>query len=445
MSFEVDRLSLVVSPRGLLDAATAANGLWSMAMEPMYMASGAASDTRSTPAQVRQVPIPPQVPFPLRPAVTTAVQTHVGELRSMLSLESRPLASLSVRGLEFEACKSEWWERSSNDEQAISKTAANFAPAPQRLVSTGWPGWSFTMGHKASAMRYVRMRIHGVGMLDLTTDGQLHHEVISHAFTTKIYSGLAASGKSAMDRGFTSQGRIPRSQDRSFSYSTTGVAPTTGAPTASPERMPVVVLEFIPALADGRRGAELNISVRGLRVCYLRRFMAEVIKYFGPDGLGPVFDVAQNLWTSRTNISAGAGAGADVGGSGSDADNQEEKVAVVVGEEDVALPDDWSVVSSGSRGATHERNTRQKPTPDDENPGRRGVDDYGRGGENDGAKALSGDGAAASEGGAAAMRLTAILEDFAVLLPRNTHSREAAALRCEELILEVRWRFKVLV
>lgn len=429
-SIVVDRLSSVTSPAGFLTAAKAAKDLRTAAVDanPANYGEGTSSRVaRDQRLPARQATTRMLAPLPLRPAVTIAVQLQVGEVRSLLSLESRPLASLSMSGLAFEAHRNEWWERTSVDysnlgaiaefvrgkatwvdtrgDAEVRRVPAATDVGRERAMPTGWPGWSLTAGRKATALRYVRVRLQGIRILDLTTDGQLHHEVVSHAEAAGTNTATAATGGTA-ERGPYS-GQTARPYGRG------------AAAVAAAERLPVVVVEFVPARADGRKDGELNASVRGVRVCYLRRFMAEVIKYFGPDGLGPVMEVARTF----------AGGEAEVPGSDDD-DEEEEKVAVVVGEEDAAVPDDWSVVSSVTNRAGVKRDARETSpgAPLGQQPG------DGQGGtatpdveSRDSRVNMN-----------RAMRVTAVLEDLTVVLPRSTHSREAAAVQCEKLVLEVR-------
>ena len=190
----------------------------------------------------------------------------------------------------------------------------------------------------------------------------------------------------------------------------------------------MIVVELIPGVSRrGGEGGEINASVRGLRVCFLYRFVAELIKYFGPNGLGPVLAVVRRFGGGGESGGGGGGGGGDVGSEAED-----ESIAVVMGEDDQAIPDKWSVAGS----------------------------DEGRHGGGGGGGRSSGAGVAASPGAQGAgtnrakaaglaargpadesgpgTRVTAALQDLVVVIPRNTHSREAAAATCEELVLEVR-------
>lgn len=421
----VDRLSLVSSPSGFLTVARALNALRVAAVEANTSAyrpafcgegNGSAEEIGRTSvrasAKTKQIQYRLLAPVPLRPVVNTTVQIEVAELRSLLSLESRPLASVAITGLTFEASKDQWWERGGeNASFSYSLASKAAAEAPENARSTGWPGWSLTEGFQASAYRYVRFRLNGLGVLDLTTDGQLHHEVISHVGASETVTSAAAVFA-------TPAGGTP---ERGSDFAWKSAAPTAAATAA--ERLPVVVVELIPAhTADDHSVGEVNASVRGLRVCFLRRFMAEVAKYFGPDGLGPIF--ALNL-------------GDDVSGAGiSDSDaveQEEESTAVVVGEEDAVIPDDWSVLSgkSGTDGGTRRESSGGVHL--DENAAENGARQSG------GAVSARGGGSVENSCGFTrkGMRVTAVLEDLTVVLPRNTHSREAAAVYCEELVVEV--------
>lgn len=433
-SVVIDRLSFVASPNGFLTAARAATALESAMMAawtPPYI--GTADATKGPePANALR----PSAPLPLRPLMSTTVHVQVAELKSLLSLESRPLASLSMSGLAFEASRSEWWDLDEIEEVTSQPPGGNAAPpspmwggttstaypkstqtaaekAQARSMPTaGWPGWTWTRGRHRKALGYLRICLQGVGVLDLTTDGQLHSEVVSHAKAADV-TVSAAHGATATPTSMTG---------RRSSANRTMRAHETAARWAAAEQPPVVVVEVIPARFGG--GGEVNASVHGLRVCFLRRFMAEVTKYFGPDGLGPVFAVARRVGGGRS--------AAD--GPESEAPDRAETVAIVVGEEDEAIPDNWSVLSLDGE-------------------------------DEDGVKTVRGSGDAVSSGTGnvrtssgrvfdsvdeavssksevdmdmeAGMRITAVLEDVAVVIPRSTHSRESAAVKCDELVLEV--------
>lgn len=416
----VDRLSIVSSPSGFLTVARVLNALQVAAVDANTSASRSAScgegsssveeeGLTSVQSSVKkQIQNRLLAPIPLRPAVNTTVQIEVAELQSLLSLESRPLASVAVTGLTFEASRDQWWER--GDDNAVSRysPAAKAAPGAQENArTTGWPGWSLIGGLQASAYRYVRSRLHGLSVLDLTPDGQLHHEVVSHVGASETMPSVTAA--------VTSTSGTP---EHGSNIVWKSAAPTTAATAA--ERLPVVVIDYVPAHAGERSAGEVNAYVRGLRVCLLRRFITEVAKYFGPAGLGPVF--ALNF-------------GVDVGGAGiSESDTieqQEEDAAVVIGEEDTMIPDDWSVLSgkSGTGGGTRTDNSA----------GVQYSENVEHNAKQSGATLVPGDGSVddSSDFASQSIRVTAVLGDVTVVLPRNTHSREAAAVHCDELVVEV--------
>lgn len=423
----VDRLSLVSSPNGILTAARAIKALRDATVSidaairksgTSEVANGLASENEGRPVRTRpeashdQSGLP--APIPLRPAISTAVQVEIRELRALLSLDSRPLVSLSVSGLALEASRKQWWERNDGNLWRVSSpTSASADEAPGKAMTPGWPDWSFSEGRQASALRYVRFRLRRLSVLDLTTDGQLHHEVISHDGAGQTAASAAAAAPTppsgTADRGSWN----PR----------TYLKTTAAAPAPVTEQLPVVI-EFLPARPDGRAVGKVNASVRGLRVCFLRRFAAELTKYFGPDGLGPVFAVAQSF--SSGNPLAAVGVGEH------DPNRRGDKLGVVGDEADAAIPDDWSVISDSSVSRS-----RGVVSNSDIDVGEQGTNN---GTAHDGAQSPPNDRSVdrrreiASKG----MHVTAVLEHLTVVLPRGTHSREAAAVRCEQLVLEAR-------
>lgn len=440
-SVAIDRLSFVTSPNGFLTAARAATSLEAAAKAARNFESGEEGALRE-PKPVALVSR--SAPLPLRPSVSTSLHVQVGELWSMLSLESRPLASLNVTGLAFEASRKEWWDLDNIHNGGAFQPAKRKIPTDGDLVdtpssafglryprvametarersrpTTGWPGWTWTKGRNRTALGYLRVCLQSLGVLDLTTDGQLHSEVVCHATaadTPAPSAPVSAATTGGPDRR-TSAARNSRAYETTAARSATSTAAV-----ADPELPPVIIVELIPASPTGSGGGEVNVSVIGLRVCFLRRFMAEVARYFGPDGLGPVFAVAQSI--------GGGSCGVTGGNVESGAENDEEKVAANVNSaERDATPDGRGVsnskkinrlgrshvVGSGPREQAGQIPTSQKVS--------------GPGG---------GGGGVESKGGTPlGMRITAVLEDLIVVVPRSTHSREAAAVKCEELILEV--------
>lgn len=408
-SVAIDQLSFVASPNGFLTAAKAATALEAVAADAAAAEAPSQDDMATTTEGKKGFDIGaagrPAVPLLLRPLVSTSVHVKVGEFRSLLSLESRPLTSLSVAGLAFEASRSEWWDLDEINAAISHSLGGPHTPANVHLERTmpnvGWPGWAWTGGRHRTALGYLRVSLQGLDLLDLTTDGQLHHQVISH--------------EGAPDEIVASPGSMPgvarrmSATDRraSGSRSSRGHGAMMKE-SAVVEQLPVVVVELIPE--NSRRRGEINASVRGLRVCFLHRFVAEVIKYFGPDRLGPVFAVVRRF---------GRG-GSDVAGS----EAEDESVAVVVGEEDQVIPDKWSVAGSEDGQNGHPRTANG-----------------GAGASSTGARAEryppnAGLASGSGEAGAG-MRVVAVLQNLTVVVPRNTHSREAAAVKCKELVLEV--------
>lgn len=454
-SVAIDRLSFVASPNGFLTAARAATALEAAAAAASRAASPTVRKENGMEADAGQRHAPAVAtvrrsspPLPLRPSVSTSVQVQLGELRSLLSLESRPLASLSLSGLAFETSRSDWWELDNVGDgvfQASSRgqtappggVGGSACPYPTRtatevarersMPSAGWPGWTWTGGRHRTALGYVRVSLHALDVLDLTTDGQLHTEVISLAETAEAAAPVAApaAGTSTTYRR-SSSGK----SSRAHQHAAKSTAATRPPPPAV--RSPVIVVERIPTRSrgGGDEGGEVKASVRGLRVCFLRRFMAEVIKYFGPDGLGPVFAVARSFGAD------GVGSPGTVG-IGSDTDDQdEEKVAVVVGEEDVAIPDNWSVISPGSRASYSSSPppaAAAAASPGDWRARSNGAVPVAGSRFDGGGASVSGE----TGGGSAGVRVTAVLENVTVIVPRSTHSREAAAVKCDELVVEV--------
>lgn len=405
----IDQLSFVASPNGFLTAARAATALEAVAAD----AAAASAPPNGGPDAVatstdgkKGITVGAAVrPLLLRPLVSTSVHVEVGEFRSLLSLESRPLTSLSLTGLAFEASRSEWWDLDEINAAVFQNLGGAHTVADVELEKTmpnvGWPGWAWTGGRHRTALGYLRVSLQGLELLDLTTDGQLHNQVISHegapdekAASPGTMHGVAR-GASTTDRR-ASGSRSSRAHE----------AATKEA--AAAERLPVIVVELIPENSRRSGGGEINASVRGLRVCFLHRFVAEVLKYFGPDRLGPVFAVVRRF-----------GRGRDVAGS----EAEDESVAVVVGE-DQAVPDKWSIAGSedgrdGNSRAAH---------------GGTGASSAGARAEQSPANAEFAPGSGKAGPG---MRVMAVLQDLTVVIPRNTHSSEAAAVKCKELVLEV--------
>lgn len=412
-SVAIDQLSFVASPNGFLTAARAATALEAVAADaaaalapPNGGQDGMATSTAGKKGVNVVAAVRPAAPLLLRPLVSTSVQAKIGEFRSLLSLESRPLTSLSVTGLAFEASRSEWWDldeitaaifHNTEDPQ----TAAN-VDLERRMPNVGWSGWAWTGGRHRTALGYLRVSLQGLELLDLTTDGQLHNQVISHEGAPDE----AAASPSAMHgavRGTSTTDRRASGSKGSRAHE----APPKDA--AAVQRLPVIVVELIPENSRRSGGREINASVRGLRVCFLHRFVAEVLKYFGPDRLGPVFAVVRRF---------GRGNGdRDV----ADSEAEDESVAVVLGEEDQVVPDKWSTAGSEDGRGSNSRRTAYAPSA-----GARGEKYLAK------AEVAPGSGEAG-----AGMRVIAVLQDLTVVIPRNTHSREAAAVKCKELVLEV--------
>lgn len=439
-SVAVDQLSFVASPNGFLTAARAATLLEAVATEAAASLSpNGDKDSMPTSAADKGVPVAvvvrPSVPLLLRPSVSTSVHAYVGEFRSLLSLESRPLASLSVTGLAFEASRSEWWElgninvnalhdpgsKTTNrsaawvDTQSASRPGRSRTPAgvdlKRSMPTAGWPGWAWTGGRHRVALGYLRVSLQGLEVLDLTTDGQLHNQVISHEGAPDPVAAAPAATHAA-------SGGIPAADSRESAGRSSReheAATKEAAAAAVAERLPVIVVELFPENSRPSGGKEINASVRGLRVCFLHRFVAEVIKYFGPDRFGSVFAVVRRF-----------GGGGDVkSADAAESEVDDESVAVVMGEADQTVPDKWSVTGSNDGHDGNSRRGRDGAGNDHVKPGSmHGSGEVGTGGGEAG-------------GSGAGMRVTAVLQDLTVVVPRNTHSREAAAVKCEELVLEV--------
>lgn len=441
-SVAVDQLSFVASPNGFLTAARAATVLEAVAAEAAssvrpsgdqdnVIPTNAAGKGGATVAAVAR----PSAPLLLRPSVSTSVHVNVGEFHSLLSLKSRPLASLSVTGLGFEASRNEWWELGNTNSNIFDDPGAKTAKRSTAWVDTpsasrpdrprrsagvdlerstptvGWPGWVWTGGRHRVALGYLRVSLQGLEVLDLTTDGQLHNQVISHdgargPVAAPPAAAQAASGGIPAADSRESAGRSSRAHE---------AATKEAAAAAVAERLPVIVVELIPGNARHNGGKEVNASVRGLRVCFLHRFVAEVTKYFGPDRLGPVFAVVRRFGGGGVEAADAAGSEAD-----------DESVAVVMREEDQTVPDKWSVAGSDEG---HDGNSRVGQDGDENDRAKPGS--MPRLGEEEGA------GGGEAGGSGAGMRVTAMLQDLTVVVPRSTHSREAAAVKCEELVLEV--------
>lgn len=444
----VDQLSFVASPNGFLTAARAATVLEAVAAEAASSVRPSADQDGVTPtnanaagrgeASVAAV-ARPSAPLLLRPSVSTSVHVHVGEFHSLLSLKSRPLASLSVTGLGFEASRNEWWELGNSNSNIFDDPGAKTAKRSMAWVDTpsasrpdrprrpagvdvkrstpavGWPGWAWTGGRHRVALGYLRVSLQGLEVLDLTTDGQLHNQVISHdgapdPVAAPPAATHAASGGIRAADSRESAGRTSRAHE---------AATKEAAAAAVAERLPVIVVELIPGNARHHGGKEINASVRGLRVCFLHRFVAEVMKYFGPDRLGPVFAVVRRFGRGGGGVEAADATGSEV---------DDESVAVVMREEDQTVPDKWSIADSDEGHDSNSRIGRDGDENDRPKPGS-SMSGFGEG------ESARGGGEAGISG--TGMRVTAVLQDLAVVVPRSTHSREAAAVKCEELVLEV--------
>ena len=411
MSVVIDQLSFVASPKGFLTAARAATALEAVAADAataLTLPNGAQGDTATTPEGKKSVdvgaPVRPAAPLLLRPSVSTSVQAKVGEFRSLLSLDSRPLTSLSMTGLAFEASRSEWWDLNELNTAIFHSMGgaqtADDVDLDRTLPNVGWPGWAWTGGRHRTALGYLRVSLQGLELLDLTTDGQLHNQVISHKGAPDEMA-TSPSAMSGTARGTSTNRRASGSRgSRAHEATPKDVAVV--------ELLPVIVVELVPRNSRRSGGGEINASVRGLRVCFLHRFVAEVLKYFDPDRLGPVFAVVRRFGRE--------GGDRDVAGS----EAEDESVAVVVGEEDQVVPDRWSIAGSEG-GRDGDSRTAYAAS-------------VGVRAENYPAKAEV---APVSGETAAGMRVIAVLQDLTVVIPRNTHSREAAAIKCEELVLEV--------
>lgn len=415
-SVAIDQLSFVASPNGFLRAARAATALEAVVVD----AAGAVAprnggeDGMATATEGKRgvnvgAAVPPVVPLLLRPSVSTSVHAEVGEFRTVLSLESRPLTSLSVTGLAFEASRSEWWDLNKINAAIFHSfgdpRSTGDVDLERTMPNVGWPGWAWTGGRHRTALGYLRVSLQGLELLDLTTDGQLHNQVISHEGAP---DGMAASPAAMYDaaRGASATGRRA-----SGSRSSRAQEATTKA-AAAEQRLPVIVVELIPENSRGR-GGEISASVRGLRICFLHRFVAEVLKYFGPDRLGPVFAVVRRF---------GRG-----GGEIASSDAEDESFAVVVGEEDEAVPEKRSIAGledgrdGDSRAAQGGAGASSAGAPAEKSPATAGL-------------------TPGSDEAGAGMHVVAVLQNLTVVIPRNTHSREAAAAKCQELVLEVRVR-----
>lgn len=428
----IDKLSFVASPNGFLAAAKAASTLDSVAAAAAAAANmprgGDGVSGGNGPTVVAKT-LPPSAPLPLRPALFTTLNVKVGEFRSLLSLESRPLASLGVIGLAFESSQSEWWDldevsvgdalvRDSRNSVGSFSTRGLERSTP-RIAS--WPGWTWTRGRSRKTLNYMQVLLESVAVQDLTTDGQLHSEIISHANASQELAP-AASSATAVGGDQSFYGRSSREREAFMRP-----PPETAASVATPsvvKRSPVVVIELRPA-DNGRRGREFQATLRGLRVCFLRRFMAEVTKYFGPDGLGPVFAIARSF--------GDRGKGVDRAETDSvDGEEKKQEYTGTVNEQDEPMFDNWSIASL-------------EGDAEDEEGSSDGVENIGKcaaGFSNTPGNCMDGrsqgvvdgtDSATARSG----VRVTAVFENLVVVLPRSTHSLEAAAITCNELALEV--------
>lgn len=427
----IDKLSFVASPNGFLAVARAASTLDSVAVAAVAANMPRGGDGvrgGSGPTMVAKT-LPPSAPLPLRPALFTTLNVKVGEFRSLLSLESRPLASLRIIGLALEASQSEWWDL---DEVSVggarvcdrgnsvgSLSTRGLERSTPRIAS--WPGWTWTRGRSRKTLNYMQVLLESVGVLDLTTDGQLHSEIISHASAPQELASAASSATPAGgDQSF--YGRSSREREAFIRP-----PPETAASVATPsvvKRSPVIVIELRPA-DHGRRGREFQATLRGLRVCFLRRFMAEVTKYFGPDGLGPVFAIARSFGDRGKAVDE-----AEI--DSVDGEEKKQEYTSTVNEQDEAMFDNWSIASLEGDAEDYEgssdgvENISKCAAGFSSTPGKcTGGGSQGVGDNTDLATAGLG------------MRVTAVFENLVVVLPRSTHSLEAAAITCDELALEV--------
>lgn len=479
ISAVVDRLSFVASPNGFLTAARAATAIEgaiaaaaaeASQRSASYGGRGRSGDSNRSATQAVS-PLRPSTPLVLRPSISTFMQVKIGELRSLLALESRPLASLSLKGLAFEAFRNEWWEVNQRRGRTFEASRGNLSTtksgwfavptdfrsnpprtvteiSQQKAVSTaGWPGWRWRGGRHRTSFSYLRVCLQGIGVLDLTTDGQLHTEVISYAGAPERTRDATAARASA---AFAPRRQSAEKGGRAHVHAARSAASIAAIMAEEAERRPVIEVELLPGNDGFGSGAEVNASLCGLRVCFLRRFMAEVIKYFGPDGLGPVFDVVGS-------IGGGDGGGKQRGIVSDDegsvvegderCDNDDVVVEVVSGEEDEAMLDSWLVVDDSDNGGVRaggvdrgisNRRGSSRDAPSATSPGRGGGDD--RTPTQQMSPRPKGGDSRESGDDDTGMRVTAVLKDLTVVIPRSTHSREAAAVKCDELYFEVNLR-----
>ena len=450
----IDSLSFVVSPNGFLTAARAVAALDSAVAAARLSALTAASPSRDgtggrgvsdrAAPKVRR----PSAPLPLRPALGMTLHVTVGDFRSLLSLESRPLASLAVSGLAFEASRSEWWDldkvgfgnaRTSDGHNGDASTAAADEVGLRTLNKrsttrvSGWPGWTWIGGRHRKAMRYMRTCLESVSVLDLTMDGQLHSEVVCHsvgpleATVPPAPSGAATSVKATADRRSSSSSSHRRGSRDLGSIALCPADASAGQAPMVKQAGPVVVIELTPAGQGELRGKELKASLRGLRVCVLCRFMAEVAKYFGPDGLGPVFAVARGFGARGGSVGGNKDVDEVMETEATTAREEKDKaLAPAEDEEEEPVPDEWFVLSSDGSESVEEEKYSSDGTASAEDP-REGVASLRSPGAGGDKVASAGPG----------VRLTTVFEDLVVVLPRSTHSLEAAAVTCDELVLEV--------
>ncbi|CAM9768343.1 unnamed protein product [Choristocarpus tenellus] len=137
-----------------------------------------------------------------RPMMSTNIQFSVVSFNCLLSLDSRPLAKLSVSSLAMETVSESWWVRCrggvrvrvSAGEESRDRGPTLAAGAAEAVAGAGINGVSRVRAMKwtqMSSMKFLRLNVDGLGLMDLTPDGQLHHEVITGAMEGRGRGGAA--------------------------------------------------------------------------------------------------------------------------------------------------------------------------------------------------------------------------------------------------------------
>ncbi|CAM9679056.1 unnamed protein product, partial [Discosporangium mesarthrocarpum] len=129
-----------------------------------------------------------------RASVTTRVQARAASFDCLLSLDSYPLASLSLSGIMAETVSEKHWRKLRRNPGptpgapggrvgpgagvGVQATADNDYSGGR--VAGSAPPWARGGWEQLRSTRYMWMNVDGLGLLDLSPDGNLHSEVLTH-------------------------------------------------------------------------------------------------------------------------------------------------------------------------------------------------------------------------------------------------------------------------